>query len=198
MSKQFYIFIGRSGCGKGTQAELLKDYLEKEKKQPTIHITTGGGFRDFIESGSYLASISKKINETGGLQPEFLAVWNWANILIKDIKGGETILLDGSPRKIFESRVLNNAISFLGYEKPTVIYMDVKESWARERLNGRGRADDNSKEIDARMNWFEKDVVPVLDDYMHDSRYSFIHINGEQAVEEVHKEIKKKLDLSLS
>ncbi len=197
MNKQFFILIGRSGCGKGTQADLLKKALEEKDAKDVIHITTGGGFRDFVTKDNYISFLAREVNSTGKLQPEFLAVWNWSNIFINTLKGGETVILDGAPRKAFEVEMLHSAISFMGYEKPNVIYVDVSESWAKERLSGRGRDDDkNVEEVNNRMSWFETDVLPALDLYIHDPRYNFLHINGEQTIEEVQKEIISKLNAS--
>ncbi len=194
MEKQFFILIGRSGSGKGTQAALLQGALEDRGAKKVTHITTGGGFREFIQSGSYIANLAKEVNSTGGLQPEFLAVWSWSNIFIKTLTGDETIILDGAPRKPFEAGILHSAISFLGYQKPVVIYLDVSESGSREHIAGRGREDDkNEDDVTRRMNWFETDVLPTLDVYIHDPRYSVLHINGNQAIEDVHKEIMEKL-----
>jgi adenylate kinase family enzyme len=195
MDKQFFIIIGRSGSGKGTQADLLRGYLESKGAEKVLHITTGGNFRTFIESDNHVACLSKEVNNRGGLQPEFLAVWNWASIFINSLTGSETVLLDGAPRKPFEVGVLHSAISFLGYTKPTVIYLDVSESVSRAHIQGRGRDDDkNEDDVTSRMNWFETDVLPALELYRHDPRYSMLHINGNQTVEEVHKEIIEKLD----
>jgi adenylate kinase len=196
MNKQFFILIGRSGCGKGTQADLLKKFLEEGGASGVVHVTTGGGFREFTAKDTYVSSLSRELNNQGKLQPEFLAVWNWSNIFINTLKGGETVILDGAPRKSFEVEMIHSAINFMGYENPTVIYVDVSENWAKERLIGRGREDDkNEVEINNRMNWFETDVLPVLDLYTHDPRYNYLHINGEQSIEEVHQEILEKLDL---
>ena len=193
--KRFFIFIGRSGCGKGTQAELLKSSLEGEGVKDVTHITTGGGFREFITRDGYISSLSAKEMKEGGLQPEFLAVWNWSNIFINTLKGGETILLDGAPRKPFEVKMLHSVISFLGYEKPVVVYVNVSESWAKERLMGRGRADDiDEANIALRMGWFETEVLPTFEEYLKDPRYTVLHINGEQPIEDVHKDIVEKLN----
>lgn len=195
MQKQLFIILGRSGCGKGTQAELLEKVLKERGAEKVVHITTGGGFREFIGSDSYIAGLSRKVNEEGRLQPEFLAVWNWANIFINTLKGGETIILDGAPRKPFEVHVLHSFVTFLGYESPTVIYLNVSEGWAKERLLARGRDDDkNVEDVNRRLSWFETEVLPTLDVYRHDPRYSLIHVNGEQTIEAVHAEIMEKLD----
>ena len=194
MDKKFFILIGRSGSGKGTQAELLKKSLNEKAVENVIQLTTGGGFRDFVAKDTYISSLSRKLNETGELQPEFLAVWNWSNLFIENLKGEETIILDGALRRKYEVEGLHSAILFMGYKNPIVIYVDVSISWAKERLLGRGRDDDkDEKDIENRMNWFETNVLSTLDTYLNDPRYKVLHINGEQTIEEVHCEIMKKL-----
>lgn len=196
MDKHFFILIGRSGSGKGTQAALLKDLLEKKHGLSVKHVTTGGGFREFISRDSYAARLSREINEQGGLQPEFLAVWNWSNIFINTLKENDTVILDGAPRKPFEASILHSVTTFFGYTKPVVIYLDVSESGSREHLLKRGREDDGEKQVSNRMGWFETDVLPALDVYHNDPRYNVLHINGSQTIEEVHKEIVEKLTIN--
>ena len=195
--KKFYIIIGRSGCGKGTQAELLSKVLKERGATKVLHLTTGGGLRKFAESGSYSALLSKEVTQTGGLSPEFLAVWNWSNIFIENITGGESIILDGAPRRVMEVEPLHSAIHFYGFSgHATVIYLDVTENFALARIAERNREDDNTLENAKRkMEWFEQDILPILDVYSRDPRYTFIHIKGEQSIEDVHKDIVEKLHL---
>lgn len=191
--------MGRSGSGKGTQALLLKKVMEEKGFSNALHITTGGGFRNFIQSGGYVANLAKSVNDTGGLQPEFLAVWSWANTFIETLQGGESIILDGAPRKPFEAGILHSAITFFGYTDPVVVYLDIPESGARTHIAGRGRDDDKDEDdVANRMNWFETDVLPTLDVYLNDPRYKVLHINGSQTIDEVHQEILEKLNLNPS
>jgi len=195
MEKQFFIIIGRSGCGKGTQAELLKDYLSQKGLSNVIHLSTGEGFREFSKGENYVATLSRYTNDQGGLQPEFLAVWNWSNIFINKLNEDDSVILDGAPRKVFEKDILHSAIKFFGFERPKVIYLDVSESWAKERLNERKRHDDTEEDIKNRMEWFNTEVLPVVSAYRDDERYDFIHVNGEKEMDEVHKEIIQSINL---
>ncbi len=197
MQKKFYIIIGRSGCGKGTQAELLKKVLEERGAPKVLHVTTGGGLRKFAESGTYSAKLSKEVTYTGGLSPEFLAVWSWSNSFIENITGEESVILDGAPRRVMEVEPLHSAIHFYGFSNhATVIYLDVTENFALARIAERNREDDSTLENAKRkMEWFEQDILPILDLYSHDPRYTFVHIKGEQDIEKVHKDILEKLDL---
>lgn len=195
MEKQFFILLGRSGSGKGTQAALLSKYLESRGCEKITHVTTGGGFRSFIEQDNYIARLAKHVNVIGGLQPEFLAVWNWSNIFINTLTGNETIILDGAPRKQFEVSVLHSVVTFLEYVKPIVVYIDVPESVSRLHLVGRGRDDDmDENNVNNRMNWFETDLLPALEMYRNDPRYRVLHVNGNQTIEEVHKELVEKFE----
>lgn len=196
-SKRFIILIGRSGSGKGTQAKLLAEVLRLSDQNEVLHFTTGGSFRDFLNTPSYSANLSKEIVNSGGLMPEFLAIWNWSNIFINKLEGAESIILDGAPRKVIEISALNTAINFYGYLNPVVIYLDVSESWAKLRLSERGREDDSDLEdIERKMNWFDVDVLPCIDWYKNiDKRYTFVHINGERSIEAVHSEIISKLQI---
>jgi adenylate kinase len=194
MDKQFFILIGRSGAGKGVQAKLLQEYLLRKGHGRVVHTTTGGGFRDFISQDNYVARLAKDYNEKGVLQPEFLAVWNWANIFINSLEVDDSVILDGAPRKSFEVKVLHSAITFFGFTKPVVVHLDVSESTARAHMAERNREDDEEEGIAARLSWFETEVLPALDLYINDPRYHVIHINGNQSIEEVHQELVEKLE----
>jgi len=192
-NKNTFIVIGRSGCGKGTQIKLLKEYLENCGAEDVLHVTMGDSFRNMMQREEYIPKISKEINDKGGLMPEFLAVWNWSNILINQLKENSTIIFDGAPRKIHEAHLLDSALNYLYFKRPTVIHIDVSEDWSRERLSSRGRDDDTKESIDRRMSWYESDVMPVVEYYKHNTNYEYININGEDTIENINLNIIKNL-----
>ncbi len=195
---QTFIFIGRSGCGKGTQAALLRDVLEKNTPNMNVfYLETGARFREFIDTPTHSSTLSKEIMERGALQPEFLAVWNWAHLFIENLKGNEHMILDGTPRKLDEAEVLDSAMCFYGREKPYVIFLDVSREFSLARFKERGRADDKSLHaIDARMQWYDEHVVPAVRFYWQNPKYTLVHINGEQPIDVVHAEIMQKINLT--
>lgn len=195
MSPQTFIFIGRSGCGKGTQVELLKKYLkEKDPARETVHVETGERFRNFISGNSQASRLAKVITDGGGLQPVFLSVHMWAEEMIQKIDDEEHLFIDGTPRRLEEAMIVDGALSFFKRENLFVLNIEVSPNWARERLKGRGRADDvEEDDVNKRLAWFESEAKPALDWFRTSSRYKVLDINGEQSVEEVHKEIIKKV-----
>lgn len=194
-SPQTFVFIGRSGCGKGTQASILIEEIKKRDSRELFYLETGQSFRNFIATGNYSANLSKVINEAGGLQPEFLAVWAWAHLLVEQMKDDMHLVIDGTPRKPHEAQVFDSAMKFYKREKPCIVYINVSSDWSRERLLARGRGDDNREDIDARLKWFDTDVIPAIEFFRNNNDYRFIEVNGEQSVEDVSKELLEKIKL---
>lgn len=118
----------------------------------------------------------------------------WAEVMIRDVRGDEHIIMDGTPRRLREAMVLDSALSFFKRENPVVVNINVSNEWAKKRLSGRGRSDDvDETEVDKRLAWFESEVAPALDWFRTNSHYRVLEINGEQTVEEVHGEIVNKV-----
>ncbi len=190
---QVYIFMGRSGCGKGTQVEFfMKDLSEKDTKK-NLYIETGSFFREFIQSDSYTATFSKQVVESGGLPPAAMAVYLWMTYLVNNFTGKENIISDGAPRKLLEAELLDGVFKFYGIKNYKVIYINVSREWAKEKLFGRGRKDDTEEGVESRLAWFDKDVMPAVEFFKNNKDCEFIDINGEQTREEVHAEILQKV-----
>ncbi len=193
------IFIGRSGCGKGTQAALLKDRMHKmdDAKNHILYVETGEHFRTFTRGSSYSATLSRAVSESGERQPNFLAGWMWANVLINEMDPGMHLVFDGAPRARAEAELLTTALKFYSREKPVVIHIDVSRKWSEEKLLARGRSDDKTiAKITKRLDWFDRDVVPALDYFREDPYYRFIEVDGEQTIPEVHRDIIAAYDYS--
>jgi len=196
-----FIFIGPSGCGKGTQVELLIKHLTQtgdiSTERPVLHSESGKRFRDFVKQDDFMAGKTKLAMERGERLPDALAVWNWTGYLIEHYTGREHLIFDGSPRSLLEAKALDTILSFLKRERAVVIFLDVSAEESIKRLLKRateqGRADDDLEEIKRRLDWFEKDVRPALEYYEKESAHLFLKINGEQSREKIHEDIKARL-----
>ncbi len=192
MLLQTFIFIGRSGCGKGTQVTLLKSRIDRngESEQPILYVETGQYFRNFIREDTFSSRLSKIVNEEGKRQPNFLACFMWSKALIEELTEGMHLIFDGAPRARAEAEILTTALRFYKRESPVVIHINVSREWSEEKLLKRGRSDDLTIEkIDKRLDWFDKDVVPAINYFKSDPYYQFIEVNGEQSIEKVHSDI---------
>ncbi|HSE56570.1 MAG TPA: nucleoside monophosphate kinase [Candidatus Paceibacterota bacterium] len=189
-------FIGQSGCGKGTQADLLENRLkELDPPRKMFRLETGDTFREFITGSSYTARLTKQLMDHGKLVPPFLAVHVWSHLLIEGYQGDQHVLFDGTPRVFAEVAALDSAIHFYNW-RPHVIFLNVSDGWARKRLGERQRADDQeASDVEERLHWFHTSVIPVIQYLQTTPPYIFHEINGEQAIEQVHADIKKALNI---
>jgi len=192
MTPKTFIIMGHSGSGKGTQAKLLREYIEKNdaNKQDILYIETGARFRDFIEQPGYTNLISKGIMTEGGRQPDFVAIWNWADVLVRDMKENIHLMFDGVARSLPEAQALDTAIGFYGRESTYVLYLKISPEGAKTRAELRGRKYDTKPgEAEAKLKWFNEKVVPSIDFFRNSPRYKFLEIDGEQDIEKVHEQI---------
>lgn len=186
------IFIGRSGCGKGTQAALLRERITKHdlEKRKILYVESGDRFREFVRGESYSSRLSREIYEKDERQPDFLAGLMWGRMLIEELEEDMHLVFDGVARAKPEAELLTTALKFYKRERATVIYINVSRKWSEERLLDRGRSDDlNLAKIDKRLDWFDKDVLPAIEYFKKDPYYKVLDINGEQTIEKVHADI---------
>jgi adenylate kinase len=192
------ILIGPSGCGKGTQAEMLVKYLEEnDKEHPTHYFQTGSKFREFMEGDTYTQNKIKETLKAGGLAPGFLPIWIWGSLFIEGVTGDDHIITDGFPRRAEESPILHTAFEFYERKNPTVISFEIDDDVIVERLvNGRKRFDDTPEKVAERLRWFRRDVSLAIKFFEEHPYYTVAHIKGDQSREDVHRDVLKALNLA--
>jgi len=109
--KSVIILLGPPGAGKGTQAELLSEklgfyYLETSKIIESNVMKAGENEMVEIDGKKYYSQEEKKLWETGKLcSPPFVTY-----LIKKEIQDlfqkGESLILAGSPRTIYEGEKL--------------------------------------------------------------------------------------------
>lgn len=196
MEARTVLFFGSSGSGKGTQAGLLKTYLERTDKESSIlHIETGIQFREFMKGGTHT---QRRVRETlgeGGLLPAFLPIWVWGNTFIREFEGNEHLILDGLARREAEAPVLDGALKFYGRYNPDVVILNVSRTSALGRLKKRGRDDDTDEDIHQRIDWYEENVIPAIDFFRGKPEYNIHEMDGEKETDVVHEKILDALKL---
>ena len=97
MSPQTIIFIGRSGCGKSTQAKLLAEYIEKQtlivdrfiKLKPVQSL-------EVLLPKTISQAHFRRVYENVEKQPDFLAITMWTQAFIDNLTGEEHVMIDGA------------------------------------------------------------------------------------------------------
>ncbi|HAS80738.1 MAG: Adenylate kinase [Candidatus Nomurabacteria bacterium GW2011_GWE1_32_28] len=193
MQAQTFIFFGQVGSGKGTQAELLANVLEKKDGRECIKTSTGNEYRKLMENGSYIGTLIKDSVIRGELQPNFLTNAIFTNILTSFLTPEKHLISDGYPRNVSQSETFESMMQFYKRKDIKIIYIEVEKDEAIRRMMLRARHDDTKEGIARRFDEYENNVIPAMNYFKNKDEYTIYTINGEQGVEDVHKEIISKL-----
>jgi adenylate kinase len=124
------LLFGPPGCGKGTQARLITEWL----KIPAI--STGDLLRAEIAAGSALGLQAKVTMLAGGLvSDELVNDMLRARLAKPDCVGG--FLLDGFPRTLRQAVYLDGLLTDLHFPPPVTLHLDVPHNALLGRILSR-------------------------------------------------------------
>ncbi|MDP2735448.1 MAG: nucleoside monophosphate kinase, partial [bacterium] len=111
------VILGRPGSGKGTQAALL------EKKFKFEHLSTGQLLRDRMKKTDLVGKVIKKTLHSGKLVPTPIVFQLWMPRLerFRHDRKFSGAILDGSPRKLYEARMLDETLDFYGWDQNMIV-----------------------------------------------------------------------------
>jgi len=193
---QTFIFFGIVGSGKGTQVELLQKYLkDKNISDDILFVSPGNEYRKIVGNGSYTSEMVKFNLEKGFLQPDFLTVGLLTGILISNIKSDTTVIADGFPRTVVQSEDFVDMMKFYKRDDIKIIYLELSKEEAIRRMKLRGRSDDTDEGIANRFDEYVNNVIPSMNYFKDKAGYTVHTINGEQSIEDVHKDVINSLGI---
>lgn len=189
MNAETFIFFGIVGSGKGTQVKLLMDYLKEKDGREWVYAYPGDEYRRLINSDSFTGQLVKESVSRGELQPGFLTDAIVANILITSLTPDKHLIADGYPREVTQSESFEKMLQFYQRGDVKIVYIELSKEEAMKRNLLRGRHDDTKEGIEKRFDEYVNKVVPSMNYFKDKDGYTIYTINGEQSVENVHKEI---------
>lgn len=205
------VLLGGPGAGKGTQAQrLVAEY-------GVAHISTGDLLRAAIKNGTELGAQAKSYMEKGQLVPDELVV-NLVKERLADDDAQKGFILDGFPRNTAQAVVLDSELKDMGLALDAAVLVNVDPDVIVKRLSSRRtckncgytapagvdvcprcggemyqRDDDKPETIQHRLDVYQTQTAPLIEYYKGHGLLKTV--NGEQAVDDVYKDMKEQLGL---
>lgn len=187
MDTRTIFFIGKPGCGKGTQAKLLSEKTGWEV------ITAGDQFHALATEDTPLGRKVKSEVDAGLLTPHWLAMYLYLRSLFA-VKDGVSVIFDGFSRRVPEAELIIDSLQWLN-RLFTMVHLTVSDDEVRHRLALRkdieGRVDDNA--IEERLKEYHAYTEPAI--LKFSDAGMLIEINGEQKPEAIAIDINKALEI---
>jgi len=209
--REFYVFLGPPGAGKGTQAKVVA------QKKGIPQISSGDLFRENLKNQTELGIKANKYIKLGELCPDDITIAMVAErISRKDCAAGA--ILDGFPRTPAQAKALDEMLDEIECKINLVPYITVPEEELVKRLSARltcraqghifhkiykppkvagvcdfdgselyQREDDQPETVKNRIQVYEKQTRPLIEYYRE--RGILVEIDGNQPIEDVTKEL---------
>lgn len=175
------VLFGAPGCGKGTQAQRLKE------RYGIDHVSTGEVIRGEIRRGTELGRSMESYIAQGKLAPDEIVIGMIANYVAEhlDAKG---CIFDGFPRTTVQAEEFDKILAKHGLKVDIMVDIHVPEEELVRRilLRGKasGRADDASEEvIRDRLKVYHDQTAVVSDFYAAQGKYA--SVDGIGTIDEV-------------
>jgi adenylate kinase len=207
-----YIIMGAPGCGKGTQAKLLKDTFD------LVHISVGDVFRWHIQSHTKLGARIKRIVAEGQLVPDDVVEevvkqrleqhdWNYGFILDGFPRNArqamfflesydiDAVLLIEVPDAVLKERILNRRLCpscgldyNLIYHRPAVT--NICDVCGTELI---ARPDDTPEAVQSRLQDYHSKTQPILELFRR--KELVVVVDGTLGAAEVHQSLRRQMGL---
>lgn len=195
-----YIFYGKAGSGKGTQAEMLEAYL-KTQGTDVVSIGQGATFRSFAKDSGYVQDLTRETLNSGQLMPAFMPIYLWSKRLVENFTGSQDFIFEGVARVLEEADILSKALQYLKFEKVFVFHVHIADATALDRIKSRAVLDGDKARVDdlsdasiqTRLDVYKHQVMPIVEYFMKNPTNIFVEINGEVSPDAVFEQIKEAI-----
>jgi adenylate kinase len=183
------LVLGPPGAGKGTQSKRVAT------EYGIAHLSTGEMFRAAVDADTEIGRKVEPILAAGDLVPDEITVeLIRQRLTASDADRG--FVLDGFPRTEAQSDALDALLLDLDRELDAILFFDVPEHVAIQRMIGRSskeqRVDDVPAAIANRLEVYRSKTAPVVEHYRVTGK--LVPLHADRSTEEVWLEIQDALD----
>ena len=182
------LLLGPQGSGKGTQAKRIAEAWE------IPHVSTGDMFRALDDS----SELGRRVNEImarGELVPDEITIAMIEERLSHD-DAADGFILDGFPRNLAQAAALDAMLAGIGRGLDAILFFDLPDEVALERMQGRARsedrADDTPEAMRKRLAIYHEQTEPVVEHYRATGK--LVPLHAARPIEAVYAEIASALD----
>ena len=184
------VLFGAPGCGKGTQAQRLKEHYGID------HVSTGEVIRDEIRRGTELGQSMEAYIKAGQLAPDEIVIGMIDHYVTGHMNAAGCIF-DGFPRTTVQAEEFDKILAGHGLKVDVMIDIHVPEEELVRRilLRGKdsGRADDASEDvIRNRIKVYREQTEVVGAYYARQNKY--FEVDGVGSMDEVFDRICRVAD----
>ena len=205
--RDFFVFLGPPGAGKGTQTKVVASRLG------IPHISSGELFRENIKRQTELGKLVNQYIKVGELVPDDITV-NMIRERISRPDCAAGAILDGFPRTPAQAKAFEGILKETESKISKVPYIKVQENALIERLSGRltcraqghvfhnqynppsepgvcdfdgsklyQREDDKPETVSRRIRVYEEQTRPLVEYYL--KRGILVEVDGNQSIDTV-------------
>ena len=125
------IFLGPPGAGKGTQAQIVSEWLS------IPHISTGDILRSAVKNQTELGLKATSYMDKGDLVPDSL-ILDMIRDRLEQPDAVNGWILDGFPRNVAQAQKLDEMLTTMGQGFDRILSLEVPDEILVQRLLGRG------------------------------------------------------------
>lgn len=210
------ILLGPPGCGKGTQAKRLEEWLS------SVQLSTGDMLRAEVKRGTAIGRAADEVMKAGHLVPDEIII----GIIDARLDAGDCrqgFLLDGFPRTLPQAEALDAMLARKGLRLDRVVAIEVDDDDLVTRVSGRfscaqcgapyhdgfkrpqvdgvcdvcgsrafnRRADDNAETVRKRLDAYHAQTKPII--VYYEKKDIVCHVDGRGSIDDVTEKLKSAL-----
>ncbi|HQU08249.1 MAG: hypothetical protein B7X04_02460 [Parcubacteria group bacterium 21-54-25] len=181
-------FLGKPGCGKGTQAR----HLSRRTEWPII--SAGAQFREIATENSPVGRKIKNEIDSGALAPHWFAMYLYQKSLFS-VPENQSVIFDGFNRKLEEARLVVDSLTWLN--RPfVVINLVISDELVRTRIETRSRSEKrgDDQSVETRLEEYYTYTQQAIE--LFRAEHMLVDIDGAQDEDTIAADICTALALS--